>query len=105
MNLIIWQPSLLRGKVAGLRAEGDLPFGGSLRVKIRKVFEPSTLPCVMEVDVAGIKGGPTQVVLKLHDRRFAKQLRDDQKNRTMDENARDGLHRLRQQRWRRRILR
>jgi hypothetical protein len=60
-----------------LRAEGDLPFGGSLRVKIRTFFEPSTLSCVMEVDVAGIKGGPTQAVLELYDRRFAKQLRDD----------------------------
>ncbi|CAG9990798.1 unnamed protein product [Clonostachys byssicola] len=53
-----------------------------LKVKIRKLITPSTLSCGMVVDILDAPGNlslPTTAFLKLYDRRFATQRRQDQK--------------------------
>lgn len=52
--------------------------GETISCKIIKVFEPSTLSCVMEVQLLN-QPENQHAVLKLCDRRFASQLRSDQK--------------------------
>jgi hypothetical protein len=70
------------GKSLDLRLESrtdlDVDKGNVIRCKIVKFFEPSTLSCVMEVELLGqSESKPKRAVLKLFDRRFASQLRSD----------------------------
>jgi serine/threonine protein kinase len=62
-----------------LYAEGGQPFCGSLEVRIKKLYLPFTLSCVMEVDILQPAVDPSRAVLKLYDWRFAAQLREDNK--------------------------
>ncbi|KAK3705246.1 hypothetical protein LTR37_013407 [Vermiconidia calcicola] len=67
------------GHVLTLRQESTPTLGYELRVQILEVFEPFTLSCVMRVWLDEDGQDPSEAVLKLYDRRFATQLREDQK--------------------------
>lgn len=54
-------------------------FHGPLQCKIKKFYQPSTLSCVMEVEIEKASYTGRRFVLKLYDRRYATQLRKDYK--------------------------
>jgi serine/threonine protein kinase len=56
----------------------DVEEDNIIRCKVSNYFEPSTLSCVMEVQLLGqSESKPKRAVLKMFDRRFASQLRSD----------------------------
>lgn len=54
-----------------------LSFNGCIQCKIVKLYRPSTLSCVMEVETETNLYQSRRVVLKLYDHRYATQLRED----------------------------
>lgn len=53
--------------------------GGCIECKILKYYQPSTLSCVMEVEIDTSSSQRRHFVLKSYDHRFATQLRKDEK--------------------------
>ncbi|MCJ1464099.1 hypothetical protein MMC07_002712 [Pseudocyphellaria aurata] len=61
-----------------------LSFDGFIRCRIVKLYRPSTLSCVMEVETETEVYERRRFVLKLYDRRYATQLRKDHKAEPWD---------------------
>ncbi|KAL0936526.1 uncharacterized protein CTRU02_208741 [Colletotrichum truncatum] len=64
-----------RGNMLTVRAHGNPPFQGQLKMVISQVFQSSRWN-VMEVSVMRPSGPPVRAVLKMFDRRFAPAVRD-----------------------------
>lgn len=62
-----------------LRSLGGQLFSESLKVRIKKPYQPWTLSCGMEVDILQPATKHSRAFLKLYDWRFAVQLREDHK--------------------------
>ncbi|OLN95891.1 hypothetical protein CCHL11_05050 [Colletotrichum chlorophyti] len=70
-----------RGNMLSVKAHGQSPFQGDLRMVITRVFRPSSWN-VMEVAVMRPVGPPVRAVLKMFDRRFSPCARDGRLERT-----------------------
>lgn len=67
------------GNIIRLETDTAFSFHGPIQCKIEKFYQPSTLSCVMEVKIEMAPYNGRRFILKLYDRRYATQLRKDNK--------------------------